>query len=96
MQVLELRNLKTEVLRLRAPISSNLAYVVTPAITVADDQSALSPVSKSHQGTTLMTKCSAKSRASTLIQRYAGSHWQQAQRSKWMIDVVMHIDRDYR
>lgn len=38
----------------------------------------------------------AKSRASTLIQRYAGSHWQQAQRSKWMIDVVMHIDRDYR
>ncbi|KAF5829982.1 hypothetical protein DUNSADRAFT_15202 [Dunaliella salina] len=38
----------------------------------------------------------AKSRASQLIQRYAGSHWQQAQRTKWLIDVVMHIDRDYR
>jgi hypothetical protein len=37
-----------------------------------------------------------KHRAATLIQRYAGSNWQTAQRTKWMLDVVTHIDTDYR
>ncbi|GAX76946.1 hypothetical protein CEUSTIGMA_g4393.t1 [Chlamydomonas eustigma] len=37
-----------------------------------------------------------KHRASTLIQRYAGSRWREAQRTGWMIDVVLHIDKDYR
>lgn len=37
-----------------------------------------------------------KHRAATLIQRYAGSNWQAAQRTKWLLDVVTHIDKDYR
>ncbi len=40
--------------------------------------------------------CRLKHRAATLIQRYAGSNWQVAQRTKWMLDVVTHIDKDYR
>ena len=47
-----------------------------------------------------LAKCIAtprmKARATTLIQRYAGSHWREAQRAGWIIDVVTHIDRDYR
>ena len=34
-----------------------------------------------------------KHRATTLIQRYAGSHFREAQRTAWMIDVVTHIDK---
>ena len=37
-----------------------------------------------------------KHRAATLVQRYAGSHWRDAQRTGWIIDVVTHIDKDYR
>ncbi|KAG2451408.1 hypothetical protein HYH02_004008 [Chlamydomonas schloesseri] len=37
-----------------------------------------------------------KHRASTLIQKYAGSRWREAQRTKWLIDIVCHIDKDYR
>ncbi|GIL70678.1 hypothetical protein Vretimale_3775 [Volvox reticuliferus] len=37
-----------------------------------------------------------KHRASALIQRYSGPRWREAQRTKWLIDVVFHIDREYR
>ncbi|KAL6765551.1 hypothetical protein V8C86DRAFT_500309 [Haematococcus lacustris] len=37
-----------------------------------------------------------KSRATNLIQRYAGSNWQAATRTKWILDCVTHIDQDYR
>lgn len=44
----------------------------------------------------MLRVCRLKHRAATLIQRYAGANWQAAQRTKWMIDVVTHIDKDYR
>ncbi|KXZ48139.1 hypothetical protein GPECTOR_30g235 [Gonium pectorale] len=37
-----------------------------------------------------------KHRAASLIQRYSGTRWREATRTKWLIDVVCHIDRDYR
>ncbi|EFJ50936.1 hypothetical protein VOLCADRAFT_103726 [Volvox carteri f. nagariensis] len=37
-----------------------------------------------------------KHRASALIQRYSGSRWREAQRTKWLIDIVLHIDEEYR
>jgi hypothetical protein len=37
-----------------------------------------------------------RQRASTLIQKYAGSQWQAAQRTPWLLNVVCHIDLDYR
>lgn len=40
--------------------------------------------------------CRLKARAATLIQKYAGTNWQTAQRTKWMLDVVTHMDTDYR
>ncbi|KAG2485838.1 hypothetical protein HYH03_015421 [Edaphochlamys debaryana] len=35
-------------------------------------------------------------RAATLIQKYSGPRWREAMRTKWLIDVVSHIDKDYR
>ncbi|GFR46819.1 hypothetical protein Agub_g8239, partial [Astrephomene gubernaculifera] len=35
-------------------------------------------------------------KAITLIQRHAGTRWREAQRTKWLIDLVCAIDRDYR
>ncbi|GLC44110.1 hypothetical protein PLESTB_000927900 [Pleodorina starrii] len=37
-----------------------------------------------------------KHRASALIQKYSGNRWREAQRTKWLLDIVFHIDRDYR
>eukprot|EP00798_Chlamydomonas_sp_ICE-L_P001308 gene1308-32658_t len=46
--------------------------------------------------TTPSQKIRLKHRAGTLIQRYAGANWREAQKTKWMLDVVTHIDMDYR
>lgn len=45
---------------------------------------------------TLSQNMRLKHRAMTLIQKYAGQHWREAQRTKWITDLVCHVDKDYR
>ncbi|KAK9815826.1 hypothetical protein WJX72_010320 [[Myrmecia] bisecta] len=42
------------------------------------------------------TKQGARQRVMRLINRHAGSYWAEAQRTKWMVDLLVAVDGDYR
>lgn len=39
---------------------------------------------------------SQRRRTAHMIAKFAGSHWREAQRAKWIIDMVVAIDNEYR
>lgn len=39
---------------------------------------------------------SQRRRTAHMISKFAGSHWREAQRAKWIIDMVVAIDNEYR